>query len=445
LKQEISFPNPQSAEPRDPAEPLSFWERVCEVEPDQWATETDKGYKVYLFEGHGLKGPYLAKLIEPFDIEWVKQNFGGGDYSATLNGPGGKIEASIRFSIDGEKLRKPPQNAQSAPAAAHSAGDNFQTEMLRIMREEQQETRRLLREAIDRGGNHGGAGAGVDPMSMFNGMVTTFTTMMRTMQPATPAPAQAMGITEILAIADKLRGPDLLEVLGRAKTAGIIGGGGGGNGDLLSQVTQLKEVAETLGFSKGEGQSWAQTLIEKGPEILRAGSELIDKYKGVEDTRLATARTVLAVQQNRGPVVPPPPGAPPAAVPQHASPAPPPPGPAAGSVLEVEPPTRQPVADQVEQMAAVAEQQLAFIKGEIVKRISAGHTGEQIVDWLDSLDPQICDGFRGFTVEALTMVFTADPLLETATKLQRFPAVMAEIVDYLKSDTDEVIEPTRPN
>src|SRR6185312_4824373 len=153
LKQEISFPPPPPIASSDPEEPLSFWEAVAQVGFEQWATDGEKGYKVYLFEGYGLKGPYLAKIMEPIDIEWVKQNFGGGDYSATLNNPVGKIESSIRFSIDGEKRRKPVQSVQTSTAPPQQT-DNFSS-LIQMMREEQAETRRLFREMLER--QNGGA------------------------------------------------------------------------------------------------------------------------------------------------------------------------------------------------------------------------------------------------------------------------------------------------
>lgn len=436
LTQEIRLTPPPADDLRDPQSPPSFWEELNRIQDHEWGAEDQKGYKVYLYDNEA-RGKYLAVIFQPFDIEWVRLNYGGGSYKALLNDASGKIVCREVFAIDGDPRRKPPQSTSAAPAVAQPQQDSVVSQFINIMREEQQETRRLLREAIDRGSNGAGSNGGaMDPMRQFEVMGNLFSSLLGKL---TPAPQPQMGIMEIIALAEKLRGPDLLQILSQAKDAGIINGAGGG--DLVTQFTKLKEAAELMGFTAGEGKSWAQTLIEKGPEILDAGTKMIDKYKSVEETRLQTARTVAVIQQQRGAVITPQPGQA-AAVPQHVPPQTPPPG---GAVLEVEPVQRPQVSDQVDQIAAAAEKQLALIKGKVVEMILAGRTGDQIVEALDSIDARICDGFQGFNVKQLTQVFTEDPLLHPATQSPRFAEVMQQIVECLESGAEQEVEQVRPN
>jgi hypothetical protein len=424
LSQEIKFtPSPSDIQ-RDSEAPPSFWEELFRIDENEWGAEDQKGYKVYLYDNEA-RGKYLAVIYQPFDIEWVRQNYGGGSYKAMLNDPSGKIVCREIFAIDGESKRKPPQSVQNSPSVAHPATDSFQSQVLEIIRQGQERQERFLERFMQRQDNPGVAAASLDPTRQFESMVTLFTTLMGKLMPAQPQ-QQPMNIMEIIAVAEKLRGPDLLEVLSKAKTAGIIGGAAAG-GDLLTQVAQLKEVAEAIGFSPGEGKSWAQTLIEKGPEILEAGAKLIDKYKTVEDTRLATARTMHTMQQQRGATVVPP--LPPAAP---------------GRGIDVEP-VGAPAGEPTPQMIADADRQLTMIKTKIVELMSKGRNGVDIVAFLDDIDEQICAGFEGMTPQELELVFTSDPLLQKATLLPNFKQVIAQIVEELNSGGDQELEPPKAN
>jgi hypothetical protein len=435
LSQEIKFSPNTTAEPREAEEPLSFWEQLYEVPEDQWSSGQEKGYRVYLYEGHaGSTGPYIALITQPFDIEWVKQNFGGGAYRAQLNNPGGKIAASVRFTIEGESKRKPPQNAQSAAAPAQ--GDSFQSELIRMIREEQQETRNLFRQILsgDRGNVAPQPAAAVDPTTLFRGMVDMFKEFMPQTKP--------MDLLETVALLDKLRGPDLLATLKAAKEAGIIPAAGG-SADLVTQFKQLKEAADVIGLGEGKGRSWADTLIEKGPEILDAGGKIVDRLRAVEETRLATARTVQDIQRRGAAVVTPPPGGPhqpPSAPPQHqyAAPQIQPPAPGAtGLDVEAPSPAAQAALSQ-------AEQQEVFVMTKVVEAIANGDTGQQIVDFLDMIDPAICTSFEGATVEQIAGYFSSHPILRKATALPRFRAALTEIVEVLNAPDQDLTE-QKPN
>jgi len=441
LSQEIKFTPTQPAENRDPEEKPSFWEQIYAIPQDLWAYNGEKGYRIYLYEGpEGKRGPYLAMLTNPFDIEWVNQVYGGGHYQASLHDPAWKIVASIRFDIDGASKKKPPQNSQNSTAPA-PATDNFQSQVLEIIRDGQRRQEEFMRSILDRDRNPAPAAAAVpavDPNIMLRGVVDMFSGLLTKAQ--TPQPQ--MGLLEIVAIIEKFKGPDLLTVLTQAKAAGLIPAAGAG-GDLVTQFRQLKEAAEVVGLGEGKGKGIGEALIEQGPAILEAGGKIIDRLQNVEATRLQTARTMREIQlQQRGTVVTPAPGAPPAgspaanSAPQQYAPQVQPPAPGATG-LDVEAPSS---ANAI----AEAERQDAFIKGKIVEAIANGDTGGEIIDFLDRIDKTICDHFSGASVEQIVYFFSADPILKKAASLPRFKAAITEMVEELNAP-DEVMPEQKVN
>lgn len=438
LKQEIEFPPQQPSSIDHQEATLSFWEELCQVPEQQWASEHEKGFKVYLYDHEVPRSPYLAVILHSFDVEWIKQTYGGGLYRAQLNDPAGRIVSKEIFAIDGDSKRKPPQNAQAAgvPQQQHAATDSFQSELLRMMREEQAETRRLFSELMNRQNPlPPTAPAAVDPTTLFRGMVEMFKEFMPAQKP--------MDLLETVALLDKLRGPDLLTTLKAAREAGVIPAAGGG-GSMITQFKELKEAAEVLGLGEGKGKSLGEAVIERLPDILEAGGKAMEKYQQIESTRLQTAREVRAIQQRGGAVITQPPQPPVGQMPQHAgaqahpstTQAPPP----YSSGLEVEAPGTQPTPEAIAQ----AEQQMVFVKSKIVEAIANGDGGGEIIDFLDKIDKEICNQFAGASVDQLIFFFSSDPVLKKAAALPRFKAVITEIVEELNAP-DEQMDPVRPN
>jgi len=432
LKQEISFPPSQPA--GDPAgqENLSFWEHLCDVPENQWASEGEKGFRVYLYDHDSPGSKYLAVVFHPFDIEWVKQTYGGGRYRGQLNDSSGRIVSKEIFSIDGEPRRKPPQSAQAQSAPLPT--DGFQSQVLQILREGQERQERLLAQVLDRDRNPAPAASSVDPTAIFRGMVDMFKEFMPQNKP--------MDLLETVALIDKLRGPDLLATLKAAREAGIIPAAGG-SADLVTQFKQLKEAAEVIGLGEGKGKSLGEAVIEKLPDILEAGGKALDKYHNIEQTRLATAREVRVIQQNGRAVITPPPAGSPAANPaqQHHAVQQQviPPGPGT-SGLEVEAP-----GASTPEALAEAERVDRLVKTKVVECFANGLDGVQIVDFLDTMDRRICDQFKGASVEELAAYFNNDPILKKATQVPHFKTVLAEIVEEINAPAEEIEQPTRPN
>lgn len=419
------------------SEPLSFWEQLCEVADGQWASDGEKGFKTYLYEGQS--GPYIALITQPFDIEWVKQNFGGGAYRAQLNDPSGKIVASQRFTIEGESKRKSPQSAQAAPASAQPVADSFQSQVLEILRESTRRQEQMMERIMDaRGANTVPAAPTppIDPNIMLRGVVEMFSGLLTKAQ----APQPQMGLLEMVALIEKFKGPGLIEQMKEMKEAGLIPANNGAQGDLKSQIESVLEIADKIGG--GKGKTLGEAVIEKLPDLLEAGGKAMDKYHAIETTRLATAREVRALQQGRGAALPPAPQPQAATVPQHAG-VPPQHHPASpGMTLEVERP--QPNLSAEAQLTA-AQQQEAFVMSRVVEMIAGNSTGAEIVDFLDAVNRSICDSFQGATAEQIAAYCAEHPILRKAIHLPRFTAAIAELVEELNSSDEEAGKPPKVN
>jgi hypothetical protein len=440
LTQEIKFTPtpPPETDPLDPEDKPSFWQLVFQVADDMWAGDGEKGYRVYLYEGpRGRRGQYLEVITHPFDIEWVKQKYGGGEYEASLHDPGWKIVSSARFTIDGPSRRRPAEGQPAQPAAA-PASDNFQAQVLQILREGQERSERLLAQVLERDRNPAPAPSAIDPNIALKGVVELFSGVVAR---AAAPPAQQLSLLDMVALIEKFRGPDLLTVLTQAKAAGLIPASAGG-GDLMTQITQLKEAADVLGLSGGKGKNIGEVVVEKLPEILEAGGKAMDKYHAIEQTRLQTARTVREIQQRGGgaPVVMQPQGAPQApAIAQTSAPQ----MQTSGVGLEVESPGSQPQGPG--QMAAeLTEAQINAVKQQVVVAISRGMSGMDIFGYLNTTAPQFLNGFLVHdqagaitgvvTEQQLAMYCSNDPVLRQATGLPRFKLCLRELLGEIAAE-----------
>ncbi|MBZ5532618.1 MAG: hypothetical protein LAO20_14390 [Acidobacteriia bacterium] len=416
LHQSISLTPDAAAAAGDPAQDSAptFWERIYAIKPEEWAN-----YFCYLYRGRG--GASLAKLTHPFDADWVKQQYGGGDYRALLNDQNYKMVASHSFSIEGPPKPSPVEAQTAAPAAAPN--DAFQAQVLELIRESNRQTQDLVREVLrDRQQPAGYAAGAVDPNIALKGVIEMLVATMPKQQDPLALLVQLKTLMPTQT--------DPLDFLVKLKTAGLIPDGAAG-GTLLEQIEKITEVASKLGLSATGSKSLGEILLEKGPDILAGIGTVVDKYKGVENTRLEAAKTIREVQRNAAPpgvahttATPAGPAAPPAIA------APP------SSALDVEPigtpgaPT-SPVT--TENMMTEAD----LVKSKIVKAIANGAGGGDIVSFIGVMDEALLDTFRGVSAADLEMFCNMDPILKQATQLPRFKECVQEIVEVLQEEEVE--------
>src|SRR5579864_9311249 len=313
-----------------PPEKPGFWELVCSLSPEQWwsGTQGEKGYKVYLYRdnprGPGQGSGYIRLINHFFDVEFVKQEFGGYDYHALLNDPSGAMVARANFSISappkGIVDASSPQNG-SQPAAA--PGDSsFQAQVLREMRESNERTHRLMERIMtDRSSPVAG-----DPLGIVAPVVQGIVTMFSNAMPKAADPLETFARIQQL----MPKPPDMFEVLLKAKEVGLLGAAGMGGGNLMDQLGVLKTLAGELGWVAGgngtRARPWYEFLmekiVEKGPDILSGIGTIVDKYNAVEQTRLRTITAAANLQRPPAPPAQIPPAAPGAPAPAAAAPAP---------------------------------------------------------------------------------------------------------------------------
>lgn len=448
LTQSISL-TPQVDPPSTDERP-SFWEALYLVPENDWyvrpefeADEGKKGFKVYIYDT-AAGGKYLALLTHPVDIEWVRQNLGGGSYRATLNDPSGKITASDRFSIDGESKRKPVTNVQNAPAAAVSSIDVFQSQVLSILQEGQRKQEALIERLMDRdrGYSHGTpqTPASMNPMEILipvlSGVVGMFQNMI-------PKPVNA--IDEMLKFKQLMGEPkDIFSELSKLKELGLVGGGAvnAGNGDLLKQLEVITLVAEKFGIGGGGNKSLVESLVEKGPEMLGQVVKGIAEYNSLEQKRLETAKTVLAVQQNARVQQPAQPS--PQALPQTRASVSSPNVNQQPGALDVQPIDVPPGAPAAE-AAEITEGQINQIKVEIVQAISQGINGADLFGYLKMKLPMFLQGMCKMdasgkvigivSVDELAFFCASDSILSQAVNLPRYKGVLAELLEEVRFAT----------
>jgi hypothetical protein len=443
LRQEFSLTPPNSSpSENDPEEKLSFWEHLAAVPDNAWASEGEKGYKVYLYDEEQGKGSkYLELITQPFDIEWLRQNHGGGTYRAQLNDPAGRIVAKQIFSINGESKRKPPTSVQNAPAVAVPV-DSFQTSVLNMIQEGQRRQEALIERLMDRdrgyGHNAPPAPPAVDPMALMTpvlqGVVSVFTSMI-------PKPSSPLDdLLKLKQLMGEQR--DVFAELTKFKELGLIGGAGG-NGDLLKQLEVVMAVAEKIGIGGGGGKSVLEVIADKGPEMLGKIVTGIGEYRALEEARMKTATAVATLQANQ-------PRAPQTAAPTQAQ-LPPQPGPAAAQappapvagVLQVDPIMVAPGGAAA--VAEVTEAQVNAMKAEIVQIIAQGVSGQDLFGYLRIKAPAFLNGMLRLneagevigvvTVDELALYCSMDPVLQHAAQFPQYKQVLTELLEEVKLDT----------
>lgn len=406
-----------------------FWEQVYAVpEQDWWSgVHGEKGARVYLYyDEPGAR--YLAVVREPFDIEWVRAEYGGGAYKAMLMDVSNRLQAQTRFRIDGDPRKKPPQSVGVQPAPL-----DFQTQVLQILQEGQRRTEAMMERLIERDRSSSGSVAQQAQMEILPTVVGGVVKMFENLIPKPSNP-----LDDLLKYKELLGSQDIFSQLARFKELGLIGGGAAG--DLLSQLDVVSKVAERLNITGGgSGKSLGEALIDKAPEVLKLLKDGITEYRMLEEKKLQTAQEWVRLQRGQpSPVITPAPSAPGPRVaqPPAAAPAAPPAPPA--QPLQVEPIT--PGAAAAEAM----EQQLNQLKAAIVQAIANGTSGADLFGFLKVQAPaflnELCvfDGQKVtgvVSVDQLAQFCASDPVLKQAVQYPNFHQVLKELLSEVKFET----------
>lgn len=461
---------PQNSEPEatKPERP-DFWTYMASLSPENW-----KEHIVYLTRErpktsiNGVGG-YLAKIVEPFDIEDIKTAYGGQEFSYIMKRKN-EIMYSGRFIVEApakfDSMRE--QAAPFAPPAATNGTEaqNFGKELVMILREE-----------LARARETGQGGAGNDAaLEMITKACDKAMAIVEKRTPEAGNPASmvrelVLAMKEIGGMNGQQQGSTLgslvKEVTSLVSLVSPLIDKFFKPADPTAQLGQLKtmmEFADMLRGGGGGGGSRGTTtndLIAKGIETLPTIIE-----------QMAAGRSMqrASVQRTAPPAAPPGTAAPVhARPPQYVAPAAPAiAGPSAaprGSApLRVTPlnPEAPEDAAQPENVGAptmpaelpqpTPEEFNAWVSARVVELIYLGFDGGDVVDWLLISKPGLVEDLTKYTDEQIEGLFSMDPVLARALQHPNWKRILMEARNAaVESQTDEeedeekTLEPAKVN
>ena len=394
---EMPQENQNGSPPKSETKP-DFWSYMQSLTPEEW-----KEHVVYLTREepktsiNGLGG-YLTKMMGPFEIDDVKNAFGGVRFSYIMKkGPkvvyGGdfRIEAPPRYDLVRER-----------PDAMGGNGASSQDNNVKTLLEKIPNTKEALAQSMDMvttayktslnniaeaGGRVNNGGEGGEMTKLLIAMMQSQTQMLTTM------------MTAVFKSREE-----------REPAAQV---------NVATQVDSLLGIVEKLrDFGGGGGKTdWKATLAEKAadhlPEIISGIQSFGDKQIALENARRARVeaveRATVAVQQ----------GGPPAQAPSNGNPQPVRPLSTVAAPAEMPNPGNLPV---------VTFEQLGF--NRIVEMVYRGEDGGVVMDFLYGLDPRAYDYLIECDAAGIRAILGADPMLAKILEYPHLDDFIAQVVEY---------------
>lgn len=451
---------PPAIETPEEKPPTEFWDFMQQIPKQQWGQTYDiMGWRIdpKVPGIPGSKG-FLFQVMEPVTPMWMKHNYGGGKFRLTLQ-KNSKWFKTHEFEIEGNPRYDLTRENPSAIHGTNGTGSNGDrsTELLQqfvgVLRDEL----KSAREANN--GNPSGNDRVIEMLTnasdkaidivtrqtpQAQDQTTQLANLVSIVKGLMPPPADS-GLTTLLAPLLK----PLIEKLMQPT-------------DPMAQVTMFLTIFEKLDTLRGSGtggdgkaKDWramlAEGAVQKGPELLRELRETFQVNKEAAEARRAAAeanaRTMEIARSMPAPGQPAANGVPAAATAQAPSVMP------AAGPLRVVPingdtlagqPSPMPAAVPAPQSAPIAppaapglsakdtDAVAAFMKEKIVQMVSDGRDAEDIVDFIDDVDPSVNDLLAQFTPEIVTNFLAADSILSKATGLPHWGVFLQNAQAYIK-------------
>lgn len=435
LHQTIELSEPQKTDTATAAaEKPDFWVYMQSLTADQW-----KDHIVYLTRElprttiNGLGG-YLVKLVQPFDIEEIKQAYGGQEFSYIMKRKN-EIMYSGRFKIEApaklDATREVAGQANSIAPANDAGTTGLLQQFVGVLRDELQRSR-------ENGG--GTSDAAIEMVTKASDRAMEIITK----QVATPQdPAtQLLSTIELMnkirppAAADTTMNTLMMAVLPKLveRLFAPI--------DPLAQVTSLMAVFDKLNELRGDGghtkRDWKQMALEAGMDALPKVLDTINRSR--ESAPPPPARLVPAAPATPGvhPQQPP-----------HGAAAPAAPAMPNGGLRTVPLangadgtfPQRAGSGDGPQaadgpgvergSITLTTDQYNAIVKKHILEMVAMGLGGDSIVDYLDRAQPDVLAQIEKFTDAQLEMFFGDDEILAIVLQHPRWKEVLGEVREYM--------------
>jgi len=440
---------------------------MASLSPEQW-----KEHIVYLTRErpktsiNGVGG-YLAKIIEPFDLEEVKTAYGGQEFSYIMKKKN-DIVYSGRFTIEAP-ARLDPQREQAtvpvaAPAVAASDVNGVVNQVMTLLREE-------LNHARESG--QGSTGANEATVQMLSSASEKAMAILEKQVPQAGNPASTLrelvvALKEMGVMGAQQQGSPLVQLVKElAPLLTLIGPVVEKllkPADPVAQLTQLKTLMDLADGLRGGGGGSRGTTTN---DLILEGIKTLPAMIGDLQAQKAQQR----VQRIASPVAPSPGAAPPAArTPLSAPPAAPAnqtfPG---AAPMATRPLTVTPVNPSQEETAAdvgaptmpaqpgempqpTPDEFNTWVSARVVEMIYLGFEGEDIVTWLEMTKPALLEDLTKYTDEQIEGLFSMDPILSRALQhpnwkriLMQARAAAAETLADVDEDEEEIPEPQKVN
>lgn len=421
-------PDNAAAAPEKP----DFWVYMQSLTPDQW-----KDHIVYLTRElprttiNGMGG-YLVKLVQPFDIEEIKQAYGGQEFSYIMKRKN-EIMYSGRFKIEAPaKLDAAREIAGQANTSA-PANDAGTTGLL-------QQFVGVLRDELQRSRENGGgtSDAAIEMVTKASDRAMEIVTK-QVPTPQDPS-AQLLATVKLM---NELRPPvaaggdstlnqlmmAVLPKLVERLFAPV---------DPLAQVTSLLAVFDKLEGLRGGGgggkRDWKQMALEAGMDAL---PKVLDTINRSRESAPPPRHIVPAAPATPG-VLP--------QVPPHGAAAPAAPAMPNGGLRTVplangadgtfpQQPggdgAAQPPAADAKPEAFTEDQYNTIVKRHILEMVAMGLGGDSIVEYLERAQPDVLAQIEKFTDAQVEMFFNSDQILAIVVQHPRWKEVLGEVREYL--------------
>ena len=449
-KVNVSVDMPQNApdkllEEKEERSPTWFWDMLQDIPKEKWGNTYDvMGFRIDPKPSiaPGGKG-FLFQIFEPITPMWIKQNYGGGKFRCILE-KNSRFLKSHEFDIEGTAIYDLSRERPNVPAANGNGNADigaFQKEFISVLREELARSREATQ----------GTTQGTDKVveMLTNASEKAMEIVTKQTPGATNSTEQLAQLVTIVkglmpppATDGGLLGSILKPLLEKLVTPV----------DPMAQITMFLTIFEKIDAIRGGGESkpkdWramlAEGVVQKGPEMLRELRETFTVNKDAAEAKRAAAeaqeRTATAIRSI--PPANPAPAAPGGTVPTTTVM---PSGPlrtvpidrANGAApADVIPSNVAPVA--APGMSPVESDAVAnFMQHRIVEMIADDRDAEDVVDFIEEVDPSMNDLLVQFSPEMVTTFLSSRPIISEATQFPNWNAFLTAAQSYIKEIREE--------
>jgi hypothetical protein len=428
-KEVIQVPEIQPPDhPPERPERRDVWELCGSTTEQDWKERNLVAYlhRINPTKTKGL-GPYLRKYYAPFDIDQIKEEWGGSDFPNGVEGcytvlmnERNHIWFTQEFQIAGP-ARYPNQSQVSS-----GEGDS---DLLHFLRDQSSKVDRLQESIITLKTAAMSSQAENPAISMLAGAFTTGLTKLAEVQATGPRTDPIYDQLIKAAIAKMLNPPDPYE--GLAKLGTVLG-------------EKLKDILPDLSLGgNGEPPNIWIALLKQAPELL---DRIVNGLREYGNLTSQQARALEAQARLQNPAAFAADLQPPTGYPQPVNGAAIADVDAAAQGAGLESGIRNPDRTVPTEVLAPGEPSQDWIKARIVDQIVGGREGDEIGDFLLVTDPRVVKTLASLSEQEMLSVFQTDPILSRAARSGRISDVVREFrtwaEDLAASDTEPGVEQT---